>query len=463
MRRWLIACLLVGLMAAIRSEAEAQGQFPLWSNNGAVLVQSASPEGPLYWLGQPKVNSWQKLPLLREPTAARWSPGGKTLAYGHAGSLYLLDLDGMVNQPVALPAAGKVEGLAWSPDGRKIAVLLSTGVESLSLWVYNHQDAGSSLYFSQLPEGTGRDCRLIWSPQGRYLALLSQGGAWVTAITTEAPQPSWSNVVKDEVVVNDLLWAPDEKYLALATSSDPFGDQGEIILVDPFGTLWIPVATGNLLPVVWSQDASSLLCADLARKAAVLFTGLNQTDTPPKAQVLSGVAVQEVKGGDEKKVLVLTIPPDAEQASQTIWQALLPDKGVVRTSFHPSQWVPPAEPVAWSQPVTGSMEEVWALRADPNEVSRLLDFVVRSRASRVTLSPDGQYLAVVPAGSAPAQVEPLARLTGQLPGQQPPLSPEKKPLKPFWFRPIAWLMVMVIVLVAGIGWTLFQRRSRSKG
>jgi Tol biopolymer transport system component len=216
-----------------------------------------------------------------------WSPDSRRIAYAIGGSLHLATADGVTGR--AIRAAGQVDAgqanLAWSPDGRSLAVRSADGtvrvVRNGSLrsigradefawsptgrWIAYDRSANyrSTLYLVR-PDGSGRR-RLVgpysghgldWSADGRYLAFLLAGGSGVGAV----------DVVRGSVRyfangIADILWAPTGHRFA-ASSADGITlydlDTGtssvltsDRVGIDSFGS-------GQYANAAWSPDGRHL-------------------------------------------------------------------------------------------------------------------------------------------------------------------------------------------------------------
>lgn len=109
-------------------------------------------------------------------SAGSWSPDGSrfaTIAFGPAGSEIALiaAATGRLERRVAVPGVGAIADLAWSPDGRSIA-LTGTNVGSSSLYLLELEGG----QVRRLTSGGHSDLQPAWSPDGRTLAFTSDRG-----------------------------------------------------------------------------------------------------------------------------------------------------------------------------------------------------------------------------------------------------------------------------------------------
>ena len=110
-----------------------------------------------------------------------WSPDGKTIAFStlqaHGETIRLVTPRGKKIRDLIDVRTGAVqEGLAWSPDSRRIAYNSHRGDGNWAIWVMNRDGSGKrQLTHPKLvePRGSGGDAIGAWSPDGTRLVYSS--------------------------------------------------------------------------------------------------------------------------------------------------------------------------------------------------------------------------------------------------------------------------------------------------
>ena len=179
-----------------------------------------------------------------------WNPSGTRLASGNRdGSIKIWDWpDG--KEPLSIQAhPAEVRGLAWSPDGARIASL--TGMEKgLKIW-----DARTGALLAMIPGPWGLS--LAWSPDG---ALLAAEGTWSELSVFDANTGSERlHFDAHRESIRHLAWSPDGRQLASA-SDDNLVKIWDLATAREIQTL---VGHGSrVYGVSWSPDGTRLATAD---------------------------------------------------------------------------------------------------------------------------------------------------------------------------------------------------------
>lgn len=201
-------------------------------------------------------------PAAPAPTPTPTPPGpgpvslaslGIRLAYavvgpGGAGDLVIHNAD---DTTIAVRGAhGYFSGIAWSPDGSKLAASFGPSLEVQDIWVLD----GDGNNLKRLTTD-GKSRRPTWSPDGSLLAFV---GGQPGAITTMAADGSARRPLAEALGQDNPAWAPDGSAIAVS------GPPGTVQLLSPDrGTLTSTVdllrdSAPQVTPLSWSGDSSAL-------------------------------------------------------------------------------------------------------------------------------------------------------------------------------------------------------------
>lgn len=244
-------------------------------------VALAQPPRPPY--------SPEQLSLLRETSAARLSPDGRTVAF-------VTDITG---EPElwSIPASGgwprqitslheQILDFRWSPDGSSLIFSADTGGdERPDLYrIAAHGGMVEKLTTTPMAENEPR-----FSPDGKQVAFLADPErAFVFQLhVLDLGTRQIRQLTREAVKVGNPCWSPDGSTVALTRSGDD--QKGELLLVEVRSgkarVVEPPVAQGILIPVDFAPDGSALLL--LSRNAAG-FLQLGLLDLEPGAVPESG-------------------------------------------------------------------------------------------------------------------------------------------------------------------------------
>ena len=146
------------------------------------------------------------------PTSAL-SPDGRTLAVtGPGGAVELLvAATGAPARPVLRPGVKLPARLVFSPDGTELA-----GVNGRQVTIWSLRDGTAHDFFLPLGLPGGEASGLAFSPDGRLLAVTAPGGQ---IMLLQATFPITATPLAGAGPACDLAFSPDGQYLAAATPS----------------------------------------------------------------------------------------------------------------------------------------------------------------------------------------------------------------------------------------------------
>jgi WD40 repeat protein len=238
-----------------------------------------------------KVATGQRLPLAGSEYSrtAAWSPDGKIFATLRSNRVCLLDaVTGRVVRALEEPM-DSATALAWSGDGKRLAV---GGWESVHVW---SMETGKQLWAKDK-----RAFAVAWSPDGRRLAASDNNikGAvriWESdtgKLLHEVPLQSQS-----------LAWSPDAKTLLAGPM-----DQGEAILID---------ADSGTVRLKLGEGVRALMCAYWSANGKTIITLANQGQLRVW-DVFSGKALRELQWTDVQGIIASAVwSPDGKTLA---WQ-----------------------------------------------------------------------------------------------------------------------------------------------
>lgn len=150
----------------------------------------------------------------------QFSPNGKQIAFLRSGSLWLMSADGS-NQH-ALSATVRGFTMAWSPDGRTLAVSSGTAPQRIALV---DVASGDIKWFT--PPGV-EQLDPSWSPDGRMLVYAQSGTAldpnnaiWISKVDGSGATRLTSCPISSTTCTQDFLpdWSPDGSQIAFVRAT----------------------------------------------------------------------------------------------------------------------------------------------------------------------------------------------------------------------------------------------------
>jgi eukaryotic-like serine/threonine-protein kinase len=108
-----------------------------------------------------------------------WSPDGTTLAYPNEKALYLSAADGTNSRKIA-SFPYRVDGVAWSPDGRQIRTsVINPATTRATIWQVSASGGNPHQVFAGWHSEADRCCGQ-WTSDGKYFVFESEGQLWAS-------------------------------------------------------------------------------------------------------------------------------------------------------------------------------------------------------------------------------------------------------------------------------------------
>ena len=239
---------------------------------------------------------------LRDASYVAFSPDGRTIAGGGGERVYLWDVaTGKRKYTVGGVQLAYVRSIAFSPDGRTLASghdspLATNSVSDGTIYLWNMERSELNRKTS---EGVNLPTSLAFSPDGRTLAVGHFDGApglgtwgWVTLRDAETLEFKHLLGVRPNGLgnfggVESVAFSPDGSMLAVGRSADTYGG-GETGTVRLWNTATgahlrtLEGHTGNIHSVTFSPDGSAL-AGGSSDGSVTLWQITSQVDTPEDA------------------------------------------------------------------------------------------------------------------------------------------------------------------------------------
>jgi TolB protein len=261
-----------------------------------------------------------------------WSPDGSAIAFSRQEVGCLPPPETLVVVDVARgrerEPAGGIDGLSWSPDGRRIAVGTQFRIAVVDVATNERVDVG---------EGD----RPAWSPDGRLIAFVRRGDVWVVRAEGGEPRPLGLGTRS----VDELAWAPDSTRLAVVDDTGRSSARSRLLVV----------------------------CVDATDPRVQILAGPERVDSPSWSPDGEALAFESVRSGNWE---IYSVPAEGGAATNL--------------TRHPAfdalpAWSPDGEKIAFvsnrdrgSEPAeldvfvtTPAGDSAWKLASDPHPSSRL--------------------------------------------------------------------------------------------
>jgi Tol biopolymer transport system component len=227
-----------------------KGEDPAWSPDGRTIAFAASPRlyvvnadgGGRRRLAGNTVAGSGKGGRMSSPA---WSPDGRRILFSsNAGTscdfcfhVYVVNADGSGERRLTSsatpgpPTPSTVPGHyapAWSPDGRRIAFVRTTGIrrDLGDLWVMNAD--GRAQRKLTLGASGWPYAAVAWSPNGRKLAFTSNRDGNADVYTVDSDGSGLRRLTNKPEFDGDAVWSPDGRQLVFVSNRD--GSNGVYIV-----------------------------------------------------------------------------------------------------------------------------------------------------------------------------------------------------------------------------------------
>jgi WD40 repeat protein len=221
-----------------------------------------------------------------------WHPNSQQLVYGE-GTIELFNVNsgerttliGQIEKWADLPYGPQIDGLAFSPDGKRLIVSYTLTGQTWEVWMVNADGSGPRMLFKEGHPIAG----IAWSPDGKSIAFVGDG---VEVMSSEgenrrAVGPGFTGGAFP-------AWSPDSRHIAY-TAAESFSEY-KIRIIDVTSDTYRNLLSGDdrsdVLPV-WSPDGSW-----------ILFLG-NWSDERGASEVwiasLDGTVLQQLTSDEQPK------------------------------------------------------------------------------------------------------------------------------------------------------------------
>ncbi|MEO8287810.1 MAG: WD40 repeat domain-containing protein [Chloroflexota bacterium] len=292
------------------------------------------------------------------PRALAWSPDGKEIAVGMGNSPSVRLFSFPNGQQIASFGDYPVDtnGLAWSPNGQYLAGAILNPSNTLQVW--NPVTTKSLVLTSAGSGGLG----LAWSPDSKFLAVMSEGKRDAKNPTPNGgvalyETASWTQTfsMPTTSIITGAAWSPDGKRLAFAANT-PRADNSDSTVL-----LLLDIADNHIEQIGEAQDGFSTIVSWASSGNLIAFE-LNTLDTKPGEVLIADIT---------KKTLIQRIRGDL--------------------TVNTLSWSPLEERIA----VAGFSRnmQVWEARTGRLVESYYHDSTTSDDIFQVSWSPDGRFIA----------------------------------------------------------------------
>ncbi|MEA2522225.1 MAG: TolB protein [Actinomycetota bacterium] len=249
-RSWFALVVPILILAPVLGATRAAATFP--GSNGLIAFSSAKAGHFGIWTVHADGSSLTELmPTQGLPGGLAFSPNGKKIAFDRGGlhtDLWVMRADGTGAHRITFGPADDTEP-TWSPDGTRIAF-----ERNGNLWIKNlltHQARQVATGPAHLPDWSPSDCSIAFG-RGGDLWTIAPDGAGLTRLTHTSnlfeSSPSWSP--DGGQIVFGVVDASREIYVRVMNA-----DGSNQV------TLTVPSSSVTSYAPVWSPDGSSIAFA----------------------------------------------------------------------------------------------------------------------------------------------------------------------------------------------------------
>ena len=216
-----------------------RGDDPAWSPDGRKIAFAA---GAKLWVVNVDGTGQRRLWTAGRMSSPAWSPDGEKVLFlsdednpcDYCFHVYVVNADGSGERRLthdATPGAPTPSTVqsnyapAWSPDGRRIAFVRTTGFPQHlgDVWVMN-ADGRAPRKLTRGVWGAGRYGALAWSPDGRKLAFTSDRDGNAEVYSINANGSALRRLTISPEFDGDGAWSPDGRRIVFVSNRDGDSD-----------------------------------------------------------------------------------------------------------------------------------------------------------------------------------------------------------------------------------------------